>query len=491
MATEVITDSDNSLSKIISLLRDSNAAEELTLNEVSSHQYTLASPDAQNYIREVPNLLSQANDFLKSLINIMKDVLENATALVQNDREEKLEEAKPKKKPKDNASSGVSFGDASRLFTSQGFLGRLLSIGSLLIGTIVGAITPLVKIFKESRLGKLVTSILNSIKAKFNGILSAVKESKLVKFVIEIFNGIKGKFNSILAFVQNNPIGKILGKLFTSASDKFSSSIKRVLSGIKNFINPIMSFFKIGMKIGSVLSRFALPLVALIGTLVGAWRGYKEDGIIGALKGGIAGLLNSVVGGLLDLVKDGVSWLLGALGWESAEETLDSFSFTKLITDGVTVIIDGFISIFESIGEALTKGYESLKGMIGNGLNIAQDFIKSILQNVLPRPDPNGSWYDPVNLASKAIPKTVYDYAGINKDTGEITPIKPSQIGITPPSTSAAISTNPAISGGTTVINNVSRGGDVSNVSNSNVNNTNSAASPIITGSAMGMLYAF
>lgn len=464
MATEVITDSDNSLSKIITLLRDSNAAEELTLDEVSSHRYTLASPDAQTYIREVPNLLSQANDFLKSLINIMKDVLENASALVQNDREEKIEEAKPKNKPKDNASSSVSFGDASRLFTSQGFLGRLLSIGALLIGTIVGAIMPVIKIFKESKLGKIFISIFDDIVSKFNVILTSIKESK---------------------------VGKLLGKLFGSISGK-------ILDTITDFVKPIMSFFKIGMKIGSVLTKvlgkIALPLtiiLALYDTIVGAIEGYKEDGIIGALKGGISGLLGSVIGGLLDLVKDGVSWLLGALGWESAEETLDSFSFTQLITDGVNGIIDMFVNMFTYVGEMLTKGYDSLKGMIGNGLNIAQDFIKGILQNILPRPDPNGSWYDPVNLASMGIPKTVYDFAGINKDTGEVTPIKPSQIGITPPSTSAAISTNPAVSGGTTVINNVSRGGDVSNVSNSSVNNTNSAASPIITGSAMGMLYAF
>jgi|LakMenE01Jun11ns_1017448.scaffolds.fasta_scaffold9959254_27 hypothetical protein len=60
-----------------------------------------------------------------------------------------------------------------------------------------------------------------------------------------------------------------------------------------------------------------------------------------------------------------------------------------------------------------------------------------------------------------------------------------------PADTVSAINSPGNSGGGMMVVNNVSRGGDVHNVSNSNVNqNLNGAAGPILTGSAMG-LYAY
>jgi FlaG/FlaF family flagellin (archaellin) len=94
-----------------------------------------------------------------------------------------------------------------------------------------------------------------------------------------------------------------------------------------------------------------------------------------------------------------------------------------------------------------------------------------------------------MNLAAAAIPASVYEYAGMNPDTGEV--IKKPEISSVPNDTASGVSTNPNAGGGPTIINNVSRGGDVHNVSNSNVNqNVNGAAGPIVTGSAMG-LYAY
>jgi hypothetical protein len=305
--------------------------------------------------------------------------------------------------------------------------------------------------------------------------------------------------------------------------------------------------------------------MAVWDTIMGAIDGYKEGGIAGAFKGGISGLLNSLIGSLLDLVKDGVSWLLGALGFDEAEKFLDSFSFTDLISKLVSGIVDGvvyyfnylkekfsidkFVEAFEKFGvhgvigvlvggildtwkgalswifdlfgadkisemldgfsfqDTFDKILQSIKDTISavgdwfaampgkisnfaaNMTDLTDQFIKTVLQNVLPRKDANAAWYSPMNLAAAAIPSSVYEYAGMNPDTGEI--IKKPTISAIPNDTASGISTNPNAGAAPTIINNVSRGGDVHNVSNSNVNqNVNGAAGPIVTGSAMG-LYAY
>ena len=85
----------------------------------------------------------------------------------------------------------------------------------------------------------------------------------------------------------------------------------------------------------------------------------------------------------------------------------------------------------------------------------------------------------------------MYEYAGMNPNTGEVIKKAEPKISSVPNDTATGVSTNPNAGGGPTIINNVSRGGDVHNVSNSNVNqNVNGAAGPIVTGSAMG-LYAY
>jgi len=41
---------------------------------------------------------------------------------------------------------------------------------------------------------------------------------------------------------------------------------------------------------------------------------------------------------------------------------------------------------------------------------------------VLPKPDPSKAWWSPSQLAVKAIPKSVYEFAGIDKKTGQAIP---------------------------------------------------------------------
>ena len=54
--------------------------------------------------------------------------------------------------------------------------------------------------------------------------------------------------------------------------------------------------------------------------------------------------------------------------------------------------------------------------------NMAENFVKTILRMILPDPGADRAWYDPRGLVAKAIPDSVYEYAGMNPQTGAILP---------------------------------------------------------------------
>jgi len=179
---------------------------------------------------------------------------------------------------------------------------------------------------------------------------------------------------------------------------------------------------KVAFKFGRVLGRFFVPIAAIIAvfdTVRGAFEGWTntEGNIfmkaIGAWFGAVEGLLNSVVGGLLDLLKDGISWVLGKLGFENAANFLDSFSFQDIISKIVNAVKNGLFAVIDFFGSAASKA----GSFIGSGLSMINNFIKALLQSVLP--DPDSEDLIP-RLASKAIPSFVYEYAGMDPYTGDV-----------------------------------------------------------------------
>jgi gas vesicle protein len=585
------------LSTVINYLRDTNATEELLLDEVLSHKDVLASSDAKKYVRDAPILLEFIGEVMSDILLLTKDSVENGLKLIQNQREDaeekRLEEKNNKKS--DKASSGVTFADAKAAAGNNPLM-LLLGAGAFLIGSIVGAVEQLGIFIKsalgETRLGKAVGEFVKTISGKISSVIDFGKDivGKITDVVKDTFGKLFSKVKESFSFLGK--ISDFIKGIFSPAIKEISEFIGKgfkfftgeggggLMDDFKKLFSKISFFFDIGKSFGKavtkLLGKLALPLTIIMGiwdTVIGAIDGYKEGGIEGAFKGGITGLLNSVIGSLLDLVKDGVSWLLGALGFENAEKFLDSFSFSDLISKMVNAIFEifsaekfskafekfnvvgvlgvllggildtvkGAISwIFKMFGadkisemldsfsfqDLYDKLFTAIKDMAGDLASsavdmiksiaywfknlpdtittmaidfnqVANDFIKTILQNVLPRKDANSSWYSPMNLAAAAIPASVYEYAGMNPDTGEVI-AKPNaneealqKITSIPSDTASAVSSNPVATAAPTIINNVSRGGDVHNVSNSNVNqNVNGAAGPIVTGSAMG-LYSF
>jgi hypothetical protein len=111
-------------------------------------------------------------------------------------------------------------------------------------------------------------------------------------------------------------------------------------------------------------------------TIKGAIEGYDTGGILGAIKGGIVGLINSVFLSFFDLIKDGISWILEAVGFKDAAKFLDSFSFQDLFKK----LMD---SLFSPI-ETLKKAFEGLdfKALIFEPMSKAWTFLNESLGGI-------------------------------------------------------------------------------------------------------------
>jgi len=184
----------------------------------------------------------------------------------------------------------------------------------------------------------------------------------------------------------------------------------------------VKNITKVAFKFGRVLGRFFVPIAAIIAifdTVRGALEGWTNtEGnffmkAIGAWFGAVEGLLNSVIGGLADLLKDGLSWIFKKLGFEKGANFLDSFSFQDLISKAIDFVKNMVFGIIDFFGSLPGK----IGSFIGGGFDMVNNFIKALLQSVLP--DPDSESLIP-RLASKAVPSFVYEYAGMDPDTGDV-----------------------------------------------------------------------
>lgn len=305
-----------------------------------------------------------------------------------------------------------------------GLLDMILAGAALLAGSVIGLTKQYIDIFRKvfkpllslfSREGKGFTSLVDKIKdgwKAFTGIFVKLGEflgnNKVIKFFSESFSKLGAWFADI---------GKVISEAFAGISKVFGSGKEGgFISKIVSFFSDIGSKFKYFFKLGEVIGKKILfPIITIYDTVMGALDGYKKDGIFGAIKGAFAGLINSIIGGVLDLLKDGVSWVLGMLGFENAVKALESFSFEDLINkavDGFFNFIKGMVQFVMDIFTNPKKAMETLTG-VGDSM---QAFAKSVLRSVLPMPGASGI----AGYVAKAIPDSVYEYAGMNPKTGAV-----------------------------------------------------------------------
>ena len=276
----------------------------------------------------------------------------------------------------------------------------------------------------------LISAFFNTIKNGFTrignflgGITTFIKDSKFVSIISDGATKVRTAIRTISdPFVK---IGESIGK-----------SVTRVLamSSEGGVISKVLGFAK---GFGATLGKLFLPVTIVIGAfdaITGFIDGFKEsegNNILSRFYDGVGGGLGKLVGNLigipLDLLKSGVSWIMSKLGFDSAVEFLESFSFAELIKNLVSApfnmiskAIDYIVKLFT--GDAnLFADIGSMFGSIADG---ATSLLKSILRGILP--DPSGESDGVFGFIKKAvsavIPDGVYEFAGLDPKTGEAIP---------------------------------------------------------------------
>ena len=276
----------------------------------------------------------------------------------------------------------------------------------------------------------LISAFFDTIKNGFTrignflgGITTFIKDSKFVSIISDGATKVRTAIRTISdPFVK---IGESIGK-----------SVTRVLamSSEGGVISKVLGFAK---GFGATLGKLFLPVTIVIGAfdaITGFIDGFKEsegNNILSRFYDGVGGGLGKLVGNLigipLDLLKSGVSWIMSKLGFDSAVEFLESFSFAELIKNLVSApfnmiskAIDYIVKLFT--GDAnLFADIGSMFGSIADG---ATSLLKSILRGILP--DPSGESDGVFGFIKKAvsavIPDGVYEFAGLDPKTGEAIP---------------------------------------------------------------------
>jgi hypothetical protein len=388
-----------------------------------------------------------------------------------------------------------------------------------LLGVTVGVVSGWLKAIKgfyklltPASIQKAVANTLKGIQNIFRSIVTVIRTqiTAVSLAITKQFNVLKNTLGKI--FGTGSRLGKavsIIGarvsglvKIFTDAGEIIKSLLAGPISKVGEVFKLIRGYFtsfsKIVGVVARIVSRLFAPLIVIMtiwDTVKGAIEGFEKEGIIGGIKGAITGFFNSLIFGPLDMIKDAVAWVLGAFGFDKAEEVLKNFSFSKLFTD----LVDGFFTLVTDIvgwvkkqfgftGEGMpsftdivlglmTLPYNLLKTVVGKiagffgfdqvketlegfdfkklitdvidsmtevvtmaadwiigkfksagetisdivpDMDATTQFLKSVLQNVLPVADSSGSWYDINNLVAAAIPDSIYEFAGIDPKTGEI-----------------------------------------------------------------------
>ena len=187
---------------------------------------------------------------------------------------------------------------------------------------------------------------------------------------------------------------KTLFQSFKSAVTGFIGGIPYVGTFLKNFAKvtgilgkstPLLRSILKGS--GSVIGRFIPGLnfvLGIIDALVGAFKGFKRYSgkgffaqTVGIIIGAISGLAEGFVGNFMNLIKDLGSWLLRKFGLDSAADVLDSFDFKELINKFFFSIADNLVATFDRIVQDF-KNLSTGAALYNLGIELTGLFFKTL-----------------------------------------------------------------------------------------------------------------
>jgi len=223
------------------------------------------------------------------------------------------------------------------------------------------------------RIGKILDTVTDAVKGFTGGIFTKIGtffKNIQPKFLTDIIDAGADALKSFKAAGGGGVFSKIGGmfKSLGGIGDTLMSPIKAVMdffpggggaakggggiiSKILGFLMPFKSVFTTFAKLGA---KLVAPLNIILGIFDAGFEAKdaveKSDGFFASLLNGIIGAIGGFIDGailsLLDLVKSGISWVAGALGFKDVEKKLDSFSFSKIFNEMLDEVYIFFNELF-------------------------------------------------------------------------------------------------------------------------------------------------
>ena len=178
-------------------------------------------------------------------------------------------------------------------FKNSGLLTKILLILSLVAGVVVGFVVTAIK--------KIIS--LFNISGAFGGFLNWLKEGSAIgKFFVGILTKVGNGFKSLM-----NGFKSIMNFLHVvEVGAKEGGALFKVISTFTQPIFNMIKFFKYGMSIGSglfkLLGKLFLPIsiaLTVIDGVIGAFKGFKKDGLMGLIPGILAQIVSSLTFGFV------------------------------------------------------------------------------------------------------------------------------------------------------------------------------------------------
>jgi len=157
-------------------------------------------------------------------------------------------------------------------------------------------------------------------------------------------------------------------------------------------------------------------ITGFIGNMASSILGFFNFNMNDFDTSSVLGFVSSLAAAPLNFLKGIVSGILGFFGADELSSTVSEFSFTDIIKNLANLIWDTLKNIVGWFADIVT-GETSFGDTITNISSVISEFIKGVLRAGLP--DPSQPWYSVQGAAAALIPDAVYEYAGIDPETGE------------------------------------------------------------------------
>ena len=292
-----------------------------------------------------------------------------------------------------------------------------------------------------------------------------------------------GSFFTELAVMTSKLDDLMRGGLsrFFSPITRFFNAVRnsRVITGLVNtWTNSILPFFRrmgqffglideagkatgafgkiirTAAKVGTVLAKFGVVTTALIAAfefVTGFMEGFSRGGFIEGLKQGVVDAFDAIIGSLIRLVTDIPGFILSFVGLENFGGAVsrlgDSLANAIIQTfeSTVDILVGLFTLDFDKVKSASTAGGDAIVNFIVSTIDVVwgliQDifsfggvelpnigemgdrvktFFSELLRGILPDPSKDYKITDPRKYIAMAIPDSVYEFAGVNPETGEM-----------------------------------------------------------------------